>query len=111
MSGGVPGRVGGLVYTGTRHSLTCLKFFSHSYLLGVQGAMIGGAAPPFRRRMRHVVRPSQFLVTFAVNPQPYFVFDQKSRVAVRRKSSLKFKRVCFEGDLEAPAPGDEGAHE
>jgi len=107
----MPGRVRGLVYTGARHSLTYLKFFSHSYLLVFRGGDCEGAAPPFGRRMLHSVRPSQFLVTFEVDPQPHFVFDDKSRVAIRRKSSLEFERVCFQGDFESPTPGDEGAYE
>ena len=112
MSGGMPGRVGGFVYTGTRHSLTCLKFFSHSFSPGCSGGSeYVGVAPPFERHMVHPVALQPILVAFALNPQPYFVFDEKSRVAIRRKFSLEFERVCFERDLEAPAPGDEGAYE
>jgi hypothetical protein len=76
-----------------------------------RGGAYGGGPPPFGRRMLHPVRPSQSLVTFAVDPQPDFVFDEKSRVAICRKSSLEFERVFFERDFEAPVPGDEGAYE
>src|SRR5271168_1038559 len=104
--GGVPSGVCGFVNTGARRLLAGLEGFSHRVLalsLSADARADMGCAV----RPRGATQATAALVAFAADPQPHFIFDKESLLAVGGKSGLELEGVGFERHVETPPGGDE----